>query len=1042
MPREPIKVAVLGGGVGALSAAYELTRPELDGRFELTVYQPGWRLGGKGASGRNLADGRGARIEEHGLHLWFGFYANAFRIMHDVYAALPDDWPIRDVEDAFKGCREVVLYDRVGGEWQSQAASWPVRDGKPWEVEELPGFWEIARDGLEWALESWRELRPDEIPAGLGPPGEELLLDPALELASRFSRWLQPPDWLGFLDPVDRFLDLLGGFRDWVWDVAGADERPRVKLFLTTLDAFTAMATGIVRDRLVSRGFDAVDDEEWAAWLDRHGASQITLGDTPEERSPVLRAVYDLAFGYPEGRIANANVAAGTATNDLLRLMFTYRGHLFYKMRAGMGDIVFAPLYRVLADRGVDFRFFSAIDRLGVSADGRRVEEIDVVRQAELTAGRGRYDPLVPVRGLPCWPSEPLWDQLEPADRLPGTDFEGEIDPLGRGADTLRRGEDFDEVVLGIPVGAHRRVCGELIEANDRYRTMVEASATVRTQAFQLWLRRSSTDLGWERGTDSVAGSYVEPLDTYCDMSDLLEAEEWPEADDVRSIAYFCGVLPDDDGAPGAEATARAKANALGFLRGDAGPIWPQAVAGPAAPLSWDLLADADDRDGEDRFDAQYWRANTSSWERYVLSTAGSLEKRLAAGDSGFENVVLAGDWTKNGVDGGCVEGAAISGIQAAAAMIGEPSAAVGEDPCWLDPARSGKSPPNERRAAPVGAAAGGLAAYVEFGGQATNPGPFRCEGGRLRGYVLRGDAGLIEDLVSRTLTAPAGGVAEYRPLGATVVLLVGEFARITSTVSPWNSWGSARETQASLWIPMVAGRRDGDRFDVERFCMAVPYALVDNPMSYSGGREDYGYAKTMAMFQPVDGLGERVTISAYGGTFSPESEASWLPLLEIAPAGDEGDGDGPLDPFEDAAGFVGGLARGALGVAGDVVDLVADGIADAIGGRLPEVADVNLVGDFVDSLLAGRGRQVMLKQFRDAADGERACYQAVVEAPVRMTRVSGRPSLRSSEVTVHALDSHPIERELGVGSQRAGLTFDVELEFVCGEGVTVAEGR
>ena len=75
---ERTKVAVLGGGVGGMTAAFELTAtPELRERFEVTVYQLGWRSGGKGASGRNAAIAD--RIEEHGLHVWFGFYDNAFR---------------------------------------------------------------------------------------------------------------------------------------------------------------------------------------------------------------------------------------------------------------------------------------------------------------------------------------------------------------------------------------------------------------------------------------------------------------------------------------------------------------------------------------------------------------------------------------------------------------------------------------------------------------------------------------------------------------------------------------------------------------------------------------------------------------------------------------------------------------------------------------------------------------------------------------------------------------------------------------------------
>ena len=48
------KVAVLGGGVGSMVAAFELTStPALREKYEVTIYQMGWRLGGKGASGRN-----------------------------------------------------------------------------------------------------------------------------------------------------------------------------------------------------------------------------------------------------------------------------------------------------------------------------------------------------------------------------------------------------------------------------------------------------------------------------------------------------------------------------------------------------------------------------------------------------------------------------------------------------------------------------------------------------------------------------------------------------------------------------------------------------------------------------------------------------------------------------------------------------------------------------------------------------------------------------------------------------------------------------
>lgn len=50
---QPQKVAILGGGIGAISTAFLLTDPALHGRYDVTIHCMGWRLGGKGASGRN-----------------------------------------------------------------------------------------------------------------------------------------------------------------------------------------------------------------------------------------------------------------------------------------------------------------------------------------------------------------------------------------------------------------------------------------------------------------------------------------------------------------------------------------------------------------------------------------------------------------------------------------------------------------------------------------------------------------------------------------------------------------------------------------------------------------------------------------------------------------------------------------------------------------------------------------------------------------------------------------------------------------------------
>jgi uncharacterized protein with NAD-binding domain and iron-sulfur cluster len=1040
------KVAILGGGVGGITAAFELTAtPELRERFQVTVYQLGWRIGGKGASGRNASAGN--RIEEHGLHVWFGFYDNAFRLMRDAYEELgrPRDAPLATVEDAFQGCDQLILYDRQGDGWHAFRFDCPRNFLRPGDPGELPTFWEMAATACRWALGAWRDLRDerpelDSIDAGssftpawfidvANDVADDLLrvelrgADHLLELAQRLAGARARHTDFAHAEQAGQtwfLVRLLTGFRDWLWTHVAAgrcDDDPDLRLFFTMFDTLASTVAGVVKDGVLQHGFEAVNDEEWAAWLRRHGAKEVTLGRTPAERSPLLRSVYDVAFGYVDGDISKADVAAGTATNDLLRLLFSYRGSLMYKMQAGMGDTVFTPLYEVLVRRGVRFEFFHAVTRLGLAGDRPRVDSIEVVPQVALADGG--YDPLVDVEGLACWPSEPRWDQLVDGEalRTQGVNFELDLNPLGRPPVRLSRGADFDQVVLGIPVGALRPICGELIDRDERFRRAIESARTVQTQVFQLWVGKESDELGWEHDPNSVAGCYVEPLDTYCDMSHLIPRESWADRDGVRAIAYFCGVLPESGGeaAPGAgpdaagetpsEATERAKSNAIEFLERDMHALWPAAGgAPPSASFDWSLLAAPEGHAGRARFDFQYWRANATASERYVLTTAGSVEHRLPSEESGFDNLVLAGDWTKNGIDGGCVEAAVVSGMQAARGLVGLERPISGEGSGWMLPKAQALSP------------------YVEYGGRATSPGPFLSEGGRLRGFVLEGDQDRIGELVQRTLNAPAGRGNDYRALGSRVLLLMGGFDRVSSMTSPFDRWGTVREILASFWVPVVAGKDWGDVFVAERVGLAVPYIFVDNPMSYLGGRETYGYAKTMGRFEPAGGVGERMRVETFGGNFGRNEGAAWHPILEITP-GDDRDGSGNGEALDGPADLVRHLAA-------DPLQRSADGEVALPGMRL--------TATLVDDLLAGRLRQVFLKQFRDAADGGRACYQSVVETPIEVLRGGIRPSGREWDIKIHPLDSHPIEQEIGVASQRASVAFDGELDMVVKNGIEI----
>jgi len=289
--------------------------------------------------------------------------------------------------------------------------------------------------------------------------------------------------------------------------------------------------------------------------------------------------------------------------------------------------------------------------------------------------------------------------------------FEVNANPLHHKALTLHNGTDFHVVVLGISVAALPPICEELIHdrANPAFAAMIENARTTMTQSFQIWLNRPLKQLGWAFEPDSVMTAYVEPMDTFCGMDQLIQRESWPEHANVSSIVYLCGVLPDEPGDTQERASARVKANAVRWLQDATAPVLPHAVRSKpglrSTSFDWDVLVAGDqsaarEELSERRFDTQFWRANFQPTERYVLSAAGSIKYRLRTDESGYNNLFLTGDWINNiGLNGGCIEAATMSGLQAARAVTGAGTPIVGEDDTWLLGQQTQAAEPPRRRA-------------------------------------------------------------------------------------------------------------------------------------------------------------------------------------------------------------------------------------------------------------------------------------------------------------------------------------------------------
>ena len=720
--RNPIRVAVIGGGCASISTAFELSSPVHKGKYQVTVYQLGWRLGGKGASGRGPAD----RIEEHGLHLWMGSYENAFRMIRECYTELGRDrrkCRIADWRDAFSPAPFIGLaqQSRDGSYWNF-LSYFPPGDGLPGDpLSEHDPFTVtsyLARTAsllrtLLLAVQARRSDRTTGAARKRSDAGSDETVsnrgEESREPLERFARLLRL-GWIattaGLIEavemleiifaprsiyPVDAIMQLL--------EVIAASARRQLETIVETdpellmlwhgIDLVMASMRGILRFGLITdpRGFDAINEYDFREWLRINGATQRSVD------SPLIRGAYDLVFAYEDGDYQRPRHGAGVALRGALRMLFSSRGSIFWKMHAGMGDTVFAPIYELLKKRGVTFKFFHRLQRIrladaGELAHGERsyVKELDFDVQAKVRNGKA-YLPLMDVSGLPCWPSKPDWSQLADGDKLEreGWDFESHWDQRRVASRTLRVVDDFDFVVLGIGLGVVPYVCQDLIERDQRWRDMVTHLKTVNTQAFQIWLREDMESLGWNDPPLALS-AFVQPFETWADMSHLIGEERWKV--NPGAIAYFCSASTDTvpqhevpDKGYAKRRRLEVRQNAIRYLNKEIGQLWPRAIK-RRGEFRWELLMDPSARasnprtrvNREARFDSQHWTANVNPTDRYVLSLPGTQKYRISPLDNTYDNLTIAGDWTSCGLDAGCVEAAVISGKLAAHAISSSPA--------------------------------------------------------------------------------------------------------------------------------------------------------------------------------------------------------------------------------------------------------------------------------------------------------------------------------------------------------------------------------
>jgi len=316
---------------------------------------------------------------------------------------------------------------------------------------------------------------------------------------------------------------------------------------------------------------------------------------------------------------------------------------------------------------------------------------------------------------------------------------------------------------------------------------------------------------------------------------------------------------------------------------------------------------------------------------------------------------------------------------------------------------------------------------YVDGGLDWTIPrGPYLQQDAHIAAFLLRADGQQLKRLCDRSLNAVSGGEIEYVPLVPYVCVLLADMV-VSSLDARDRELGRMHERELSFWVLTLARVPAGGLWVPDHVACYIPYLFIDHPRAMLIGREVYGFPKTSGRFDgPMDWQAPAFGLDVWGTErLAPDAEDGWQRLLRVEPSGAESDqGDATWSRWDQArAAILNLLTRD-----------VAFPMADAMAGGEEATQGLFDMNELKVPL-------VFVKQFRDSADPQQACYQTLVEAPAQVRQFYGGGTFEDAyRLTFRALESHPLPEQLGLALDaanglRATASFWVHLDFELGHG-------
>lgn len=688
MSTPPVRVAILGSGPAALSTAFQLTEPEVAGKFDVTIYQMGWRSGGLCAGGRVLPE---LWVNQNGTHYLFGCYEEALYLLRRCCDELIAHGDLRfgSFADQLIARSTVVMKHHYKGDWHNWTIHFPEfnqpvgKTGAPFgpvnifkiaikriidwiTIGEFTDSILAANPNLGFLAQT--ALRADLAKIHFTGQGLLKLLDNV------------EADTPGIIDDLvrDGFLVLLLGLRKALslFMRPLSDLNIRMCQDWILIDLALTCAIGALRDDAVNEHLVAkLDNIDFKAWLRHHGAEPHTVD------SPPVDLWYDAMASFEKGDFARPLCAAGAALSCLGQILFNYQGAISWQMRHEVADTLVGPIVANLKRRGVKFVYFHRVWEL--HTNGHQVHKVTLERQVELNSGDpASYDPFfypLPAVGSagprPLWPDTPNMDQIKTiyaADHA----LDRFYCPRAGVEVSLEQGRDYDVLVSALSGPTLKWYAAQLGPYFPRWHDLFANLRSVETQGLRLWFKGTLPEMGWDLGPP-ILSSFVLPFATWEDPSPVLATQIWPTPA-PQTVSHLFGPLPFDPNWPDPQDVLagqtyldaqQAKTQATGdhWLATQVGALWPCVTLSGTEALDTNTCArpaaiSAANGPGQ-------LRANSGPDQGYLWLYPGSWRYRVAASKSGIKDFYTAGDWMATSFPCGSVEGAAIAGRDTALAI-------------------------------------------------------------------------------------------------------------------------------------------------------------------------------------------------------------------------------------------------------------------------------------------------------------------------------------------------------------------------------------